>query len=254
MKTPADTLHDSSHSSLFDATLSSASSSNATLSNATLSNVTLPNASPMLYLASQSPRRVELLQQLGLQFEKLSLDVDEARNSGELPEDFVGRLGLDKAMAGYRALIDQSLPLLSTSPFAVLGADTIVVCDDKILGKPTGEADAGQILRLLSGRSHSVYTSVSVIFSDTSGEYSVHSITNKTQVTFRTIEPAEVKWYWQSGEPKDKAGAYGIQGLGAIFVSQLEGSYSSVVGLPLFETSQLLSQLGFCFNATDNHV
>ena len=234
MKTPSDTPHASSHSSLFDATLS--------------------NTSPALYLASQSPRRVELLQQLGLQFEKLCLDVDEARNSGELPEDFVGRLGLDKAMAGYRALIDQPLPLLSTSPFAVLGADTIVVCDDKILGKPTGEADAGQILLLLSGRSHSVYTSVSVIFSDVSGKYSVHSITNKTQVTFRTIEPAEVKWYWQSGEPKDKAGAYGIQGLGAIFVSRLEGSYSSVVGLPLFETSQLLSQLGFCFNATDAPV
>jgi len=236
MKTPADTPHASSHSSLLDATLA---------------DTTLSNASPTLYLASQSPRRVELLQQLGLQFEKLCLDVDEARNSGELPEDFVGRLGLDKAMAGYRALIDQSLPLLATLPFAVLGADTIVVCDDKILGKPTSEADAGQILRLLSGRSHSVYTGVSVIYSDTSGEYSVHSMTNKTQVTFRTIEPAEVKWYWQSGEPRDKAGAYGIQGLGAIFVSQLEGSYSSVVGLPLFETSQLLSQLGFCFNTTD---
>ena len=244
MKTPADTLHVSSHASLFD----------ATLSDTTLSSTTLTNASPTLYLASQSPRRGELLQQLGLQFEKVCLDVDEARNSGELPEDFVGRLGLDKAMAGYRALIDQSLPLLAASPFAVLGADTIVVCDDKVLGKPTSEADAGQILRLLSGRSHNVYTSVSVVYSDANGEYSVHSITNKTQVTFRTIEPAEVKWYWQSGEPRDKAGAYGIQGLGAIFVSQLEGSYSSVVGLPLFETSQLLSQLGFCFNASDNHV
>lgn len=227
MKTPADTPRSSSNPISFDSSLSS--------------------AAPALYLASQSPRRVELLQQLGLQFEKLCLDVDEARNSGEHPEDFVGRLGFDKAMAGYRALIDQSLPLSLTAPLAVLGADTIVVCDDTILGKPAGEADAEQMLRLLSGRTHSVYTSVSVISGDTSGEYSTQSITSKTQVTFRTIEPEEVQWYWQSGEPIDKAGAYGIQGLGAIFVSRIEGSYSGVVGLPLFETSQLLSKLGFCF-------
>ena len=204
--------------------------------------------SPALYLASQSPRRVELLLQLGLQFEKLCIDVDEAHNSGERPEDFVRRLGLDKAIAGYRLLIDQSTPLPAT-PLAVLGADTIVVCDDNILGKPATEADAEQMLLLLSGRTHSVYTSVSVVFSDVSGEYSVHSITNKTQVTFRTIEPHEVKWYWNSGEPSDKAGAYGIQGLGAIFVERIEGSYSSVVGLPLFETSQLLSELGFYFES-----
>ena len=232
MQTPADTPR---------------SSSNHTSSHSTASNSSSSDASPLLYLASQSPRRVELLQQLGLQFEKLCLDVDEARNSGELPEDFVGRLGFDKAMAGYRALIDQSLSLSPTAPLAVLGADTIVVCDDNILGKPAGEADAEQMLRLLSGRTHSVYTSVSVISGDLSGEYSTHSITNKTQVTFRTIEPEEVKWYWQSGEPIDKAGAYGIQGLGAVFVSRIEGSYSGVVGLPLFETSQLLSKLGFRF-------
>ena len=211
------------------------------------SNSTLSYTAPALYLASQSPRRVELLQQLGLQFEKLCLDVDEARNSGELPEDFVGRLGLDKAMAGYRALIDQSLSSIPAGPFAVLGADTIVVCDDDVLGKPTGEADAAQMLRRLSGRTHGVYTSVSVILSNISGEYSVHSIISKTQVTFRTIQPAEVQWYWHSGEPTDKAGAYGIQGLGAIFVSRIEGSYSGVVGLPLFETSQLLTDLGFHF-------
>ena len=217
------------------------------LSNPTSSDSSLFYASPVLYLASQSPRRVELLQQLGLQFEKLCLDVDEARNSGELPEDFVGRLGFDKAAAGYRALIDQSMSPSPTMPLAVLGADTIVVCDDDILGKPSGEADAEQMLQLLSGRTHSVYTSVTVISGDLSGEYSTHSITSKTQVTFRTIKPEEVKWYWQSGEPMDKAGAYGIQGLGAIFVSRIEGSYSGVVGLPLFETSQLLSKLGFCF-------
>jgi len=217
------------------------------LGSSTSSQSNLSSVSPALYLASQSPRRVELLQQLGLQFEKLCLDVDEARNSGELPEDFVGRLGLDKAMAGYRALIDQ--PLLPDAPFAVLGADTIVVCEGDILGKPTGEADAAQMLRRLSGRTHSVYTSVSVILSHVNGEYSVHSVTSKTQVTFRTIEPVEVQWYWHSGEPTDKAGAYGIQGLGAIFVSRIEGSYSGVVGLPLFETSQLLSDLGFHFKS-----
>lgn len=211
-----------------------------------------PRISPKLYLASQSPRRVELLQQLGMQFEKLCIDVDEARNSGELPEDFVRRLGYDKAMAGYRVLIDQPSSLPDT-PLAVLGADTIVVCDDSILGKPQDEADAAHMLRLLSGRSHSVHTSVSVISRDVEGEYRVRSISNKTQVTFRTIEPHEVKWYWDTGEPSDKAGAYGIQGLGAIFVARIEGSYSSVVGLPLFETSQLLSELGFYFESCDKH-
>ena len=211
-----------------------------------------PTVSPTLYLASQSPRRVELLQQLGLQFEKLSIDVDEAHNSGELPEDFVRRLGFDKAMAGYRALIDQS-PSLPDTPLAVLGADTIVVCDDSILGKPKSEADAAQMLSLLSGRMHNVYTSVSVLLRDVSGEYCVRSFINNTQVTFRTIEPHEVKWYWDTGEPSDKAGAYGIQGLGAIFVARIEGSYSSVMGLPLFETSQLLSELGFYFESCDKH-
>ena len=211
------------------------------------------SSSPLLYLASQSPRRAELLQQLGLQFEKLCIDVDEVRNSGEIPEEFVSRLGYDKAMAGYRMLMDQQQPSGSDVPLAVLGADTIVVCDNCILGKPTGEDDAERMLLSLSGRSHSVYTSLTVVFSDADGDFSVHSITSKTQVTFRTIEPAEVKWYWDSGEPSDKAGAYGIQGLGAIFVSRIEGSYSGVVGLPLFETSQLLSELGFYFESCAKH-
>ena len=211
------------------------------------------SSSPLLYLASQSPRRAELLQQLGLQFEKLCIDVDEVRNSGEIPEEFVSRLGYDKAMAGYRMLIDQLQPSGLDGPLAVLGADTIVVCDNCILGKPTGAADAERMLSLLSGRSHNVYTSLTVVFSDACGDFSVHSITSKTQVTFRTIEPAEVKWYWDSGEPSDKAGAYGIQGLGAIFFSRIEGSYSGVVGLPLFETSQLLSELGFYFESCAKH-
>ena len=230
------------------------SSETSSLGQSALSNsVNSPDiCSPHLYLASQSPRRVELLLQLGLRFEKLCIDVNEAHNSSERPEDFVRRLGSEKAMAGYRALIDQSSSL-PAAPLAVLGADTIVVCDDNILGKPATEADAERMLLLLSGRTHSVYTSVSVVLSDASGEYSVHSITNKTQVTFRTIEPDEVKWYWDSGEPSDKAGAYGIQGLGAIFVERIEGSYSSVVGLPLFETSQLLSELGFNFESCDKH-
>jgi len=205
------------------------------------------SSSPLLYLASQSPRRAKLLQQLGLQFEKLCIDIDEVRNSGEIPEEFVSRLGYDKAMAGYRMLIDQLQPSGLDVSLAVLGADTIVVCDNFILGKPTGGADAERMLSLLSGRSHNVYTSLTVVFSDACDDFSVHSITSKTQVTFRTIEPAEVKWYWDSGEPSDKAGAYAIQGLGAIFVSRIEGSYSGVVGLPLFETSQLLSELGFYF-------
>ena len=205
------------------------------------------SSSPLLYLASQSPRRAKLLQQLGLQFEKLCIDIDEVRNSGEIPEEFVSRLGYDKAMAGYRMLIDQLQPSGLDVSLAVLGADTIVVCDNCILGKPTGAADAERMLSLLSGRSHNVYTSLTVVFSDACDDFSVHSITSKTQVTFRMIEPAEVKWYWDSGEPSDKAGAYAIQGLGAIFVSRIEGSYSGVVGLPLFETSQLLSELGFYF-------
>lgn len=242
---------------------------------------------PVLYLASQSPRRAELLQQIGLPFEKLCIEIDEQLNPHELPDAFVSRLAYEKAIAGWRALFDsnrapQALsqagltdPLASSSntglnsefglkshklklsrsdnnlAAVVLAADTIVICDDVILGKPSSEADAQQMLQALSGRSHWVYTGVSVLTTADSTDsaqlqapYAVFSAISKTRVVFRTIQQAEVQWYWSTGEPCDKAGGYGIQGLGAIFVQAIEGSYTGVVGLPLFETCELLRQVG----------
>lgn len=216
-----------------------------------------------VYLASRSPRRAELLQQLGYCFQTLSVDIDESQRSDELPADFVARLAAEKARAGHTMLVD----VAHADASVILAADTVVVCDDIILGKPVDEADAAQMLARLSGRTHQVYTGVSLIYPDpvvlppanrdlpgvvthnpaVLTDYSAlltHNVVNKTEVSFRTISPTEVKWYWDTGEPADKAGGYGIQGLGAIFVQRIEGSYTGVMGLPLFETSQLLQIAG----------
>ena len=214
------------------------------------------NVQPAFYLASQSPRRAELLQQLGYRFQTLSVDIDESQRGNELPADFVARLAVEKAQAGQAMRIRAACADAS----AILAADTVVVCDDVILGKPVDEADAAQMLARLSGRTHQVYTGVSLIYPDPAAAVSANgdlpadvtdntavltqNVVNKTEVSFRTISAAEVKWYWDSGEPADKAGGYGIQGFGAIFVQRIEGSYSGVMGLPLFETSQLLQIAG----------
>jgi septum formation protein len=192
---------------------------------------------PHLYLASQSPRRLELLAQLGLRCEVVSQAVPELRAANESAEDFVQRLALAKARAGRAALAGRP-------PRPVLGADTVVVVDEQVLGKPADEAEAKAMLALLSGRSHRVLSAVAVVGRDDLGQDREAVRLNESRVSFRAISAAEYHAYWQSGEPLDKAGAYAIQGLAALFIERLEGSYSGVMGLPLFETGELLRLFG----------
>jgi septum formation protein len=185
-----------------------------------------------VYLASGSPRRRQLLSQIGFSFQLLKVDVDESLAPGEAARDYVVRLAEAKAAAGRRAV-----PPGPAAP--VLGADTAVVINGTILGKPSGGDDGERMLRLLSGRTHEVLTAVALA----TGE-EVTSLVSASEVTFREISQAEAREYWQSGEPRDKAGGYAIQGYGAVFVSELRGSYSGVMGLPLFETAELLRAAG----------
>lgn len=180
-------------------------------------------------LASQSPRRQELLAQIGVRFALVSVAVPEEHQSGESPMAYVQRLALAKANAGSRLRPD--LP--------VLGADTVVVIDDEILEKPRDRSHGMAMLARLSGNDHQVLTGIALC----RGERREYAVV-QTQVRFRAISSAEAGLYWQTGEPRDKAGGYGIQGLGAVFVEHLAGSYSNVVGLPLTETAQLLAEFG----------
>ncbi|GGY93958.1 Maf family protein [Shewanella fodinae] len=188
-----------------------------------------------LLLASASPRRRELLAQLGLgsvgfSFEILATDIDETRHHGEAAATYVNRLAREKAGAGHsRWHRPESI---------ALGADTIVVVDDEILGKPVDAASASAMLQRLSGRSHKVMTAVAV----TDGNH-CESVLVATDVTFCSLNDAQITAYVATGEPMDKAGAYGIQGLGGSFISRINGSYSAVVGLPLVETRILLQKM-----------
>ena len=185
-----------------------------------------------IYLASASPRRRELLELLGVSFEVRPADVTEDIFRGELPRDCVIRLALEKANA-------VSSTLAAGDPGPVLGADTLVVVDGTPLGKPRDAAHATEILLQLSGRTHNVYTAVVLVKEEQPAVKVSHS-----EVSFRTLTTAEIDTYWATGEPRDKAGAYGIQGLGAVFIRELKGSYSGVMGLPLHETGLLLDQAG----------
>ncbi len=187
-----------------------------------------PMTSPALILASSSPRRRELLEAIGLEFEIRSADVDETRLEREPARDMVLRLAIAKAKA---------LPIAPET--AVIGADTAVVLQGEIFSKPRDEEDAVDMLTRLSGRAHEVLTGVAVATAD-----SVLSAVSATVVRFRDIGPDEARRYWHSGEPCDKAGAYAIQGRGGLFVEGIEGSYSGVVGLPIFETAALLQKAG----------
>ena len=183
-----------------------------------------------LILASASPRRSELLDQIGVRFTILVSDIDESRLHNESPEDYVSRLAMEKSRAGFSRQ-DSILPSL--------GADTIVVCDQQIFGKPKNQADAAAMLMALSGKAHTVMSAVTV----SQGSRSSSRLT-KTLVRFRTISQSECQTYWQTGEPQGKAGGYAIQGRGAVFVDHIEGSYSGVVGLPLSETAEILGEFG----------
>lgn len=195
------------------------------------------SATPFLYLASQSPRRRELLQQIGVNFRLLEVNVDESREEGESAQDYVLRLAGEKAVAGW-----QSLSEGDRAP--VLGADTVVVIDGEILGKPADPNEASDMLAKLSGRAHEVLSAVCL----TDG--TPRSRLSRSRVTFRPISDFERAAYCASAEPLDKAGAYAIQGRAAVLVSNIHGSYSGVMGLPLFETAELLSEVGIdCFEA-----
>lgn len=182
------------------------------------------------YLASASPRRQELLRQIGVSFSVLKVDVDETALPQESAEEYVRRVALAKAQAGFQ--------VLDNDPHAiVLGGDTAVVHQGRIFGKPIDRTDAFEMLSVLSDSVHEVYSAVSVVGSSRQVTRLV-----KTQVTFHRITQQQLDAYWESGEPQGKAGAYAIQGLAAIFVANIQGSYSGVVGLPISETAQLLNE------------
>mgnify|MGYP001552910772 CR=1 FL=1 len=184
-----------------------------------------------IYLASKSPRRKELLEQIAVDFEVISADIDETKLQDESAEDFVLRMAIEKAQAGFD-IADAGLKK------PTLGSDTVVVVDETVLGKPTNQQESIKMLKLLSGRSHFVYTSVAIV----DGK-NVISATNRTAVTFKTLEHDEIMAYIATGEPADKAGSYAVQGLAAKFITRIDGSYSGVMGLPIFETAQLLEQI-----------
>jgi len=185
-----------------------------------------------VYLASGSPRRRELLQQIGVSFRVMDTAVDEAVLPGEPPPAYVARLAAAKAEAGWEKS-------RARAQIPVLAADTAVVLEGRILGKPSDREDAERMLRQLSGRTHEVLTAVALRTAD-----GLQSAISRSEVTFRGIAAGEARAYWETGEPCDKAGAYAIQGKAAIFVADLRGSYSGVVGLPLFETAELLGRAG----------
>jgi len=186
-----------------------------------------------LILASASQRRKELLQQIGVYFSCMPMDIDETSLVGENAESYVLRLAEQKALA--------ALPKSNGLP--VLGSDTCVVLDEVIMGKPENEQDAINMLKRLSGRSHVVKTAVAVCC-ETNSKIQLCSEVVETEVSFSELSDAQILNYVKSGEPMDKAGAYGIQGRAAVFVNSINGSYSNVVGLPLAQTAQLLDKMG----------
>lgn len=188
-----------------------------------------------ILLASASPRRAELLGQIGVPFQVVTHEADETRLADEDPVQYVRRVGLAKA----RSVLARS----ENAEQLVLASDTTVVLGDRTLGKPVDEEDAVAMLLALSGRSHEVMTSVVV-----ANRMQERLALSRTEVTFATISEAKARRYWASGEPSGKAGAYAIQGRGATFIERIHGSYSSVMGLPLFETAALLEEFGVQVN------
>ncbi len=198
---------------------------------------------PRIYLASQSPRRRELLKQIGVYYETLlmrdnprrTIDVDETPHAGEAPVDYVQRVCREKASAGWETLSLRNLP-----PFPVLAADTTVTLDGKIIGKPNDNEHAAEILRMLSGTRHQVLTAVAVAF-----ERRLEMRLSTTTITFDTLSEERIRRYLLTREAHDKAGAYGIQGYAGAFVKHIDGSYTGVMGLPLYETVELLRLFGY---------
>ena len=182
-----------------------------------------------VYLASKSPRRKELLAQIGVRFEMLMVDVDESLYPGENSFDYVNRLAIEKAQAGAQLVKLGNVP--------VLGSDTCIVFNEEIIGKPRDESNALEILQILSGKTHKVITAVALCDTER-----CLSKVQMSKVSFRALSSDEIKVYVKTGEPLDKAGAYAIQGMAARFITHIEGSYSGIMGLPLYETAELLNE------------
>ncbi len=199
-----------------------------------------------IYLASKSPRRRDLLRQIGVQFELLLLrdspdrpiDVAEDSLPNELPLDYVTRITNKKALTAWNIMLMRKLPMRP-----VMAADTAVVFDGVIYGKPAGRDEAHAMLSRLSGQTHQVLTGITLVFH----EYQ-KQVTQTSEVTFRTLSPKQIDHYCSSAEPLDKAGGYGIQGSAARFISTISGSYSGIMGLPLIETADLLWRFGIASN------
>ncbi len=188
-----------------------------------------------IILASASPRRKELLDQIGVSYLVYPVDIDETPKQQENPQDYVCRVAAEKSAACINS-VDSALP--------VLAADTSVVLGEQIMGKPENREHAQFMLSRLSGQTHYVYSAVSFRTRNEQAEDSHQQALSRTEVRFRQIQPEEIQTYWETGEPLGKAGAYAIQGLGSVFVESIAGSFSGVVGLPLFETAKLLSKQG----------
>lgn len=189
----------------------------------------------MLLLASGSPRRAELLSQIKVSYQQVSVDIDETPDNHELAQDYVVRMAQEKAARAFE-LYSEQYPV-------ILAADTTVVVDQHILGKPESFADFSQMMKLLSGREHQVYTAVNVSRKAES-RIVEKQIFNENYVRFADVSEQDIHWYWQTGEPQDKAGGYAVQGQGVRFVCSMRGSYTGIVGLPLYETAEVLAELG----------
>jgi septum formation protein len=196
----------------------------------------------LIYLASASPRRSALLAQIGVEHRVRPVDIDEGRLTGETPLHYVERLAALKAETLWARLEESERR-------PVLGSDTTVALDRRILAKPVDEMDAIGMLQLLSARTHQVYTAVALRHAR--GRDARVSV---SQVSFRALTDEECRAYWRSGEPADKAGAYGIQGIAAVFIERIEGSYSGIMGLPLYETAELLGSIGWGIHLCGTHA
>lgn len=202
----------------------------------------MTNSDSRIYLASRSPRRRELLHQIGIAFEVLPLrhdlqhyaDIDETPLAGEVPNAYVMRIARAKAVAGWRQIMAHRLP-----HHPVLAADTTVVLDGEIIGKPDNEEHARILLQRLSGKAHQVLTAIAAAYADR-----IETALSTSTVEFRELGNDEISRYVTSGEPLDKAGAYAIQGRAAVFVRAMSGSYSGIMGLPLYEAAKLLRNFG----------
>lgn len=194
-----------------------------------------------LYLASQSPRRKELLESMGLQLKCCPADIDETASAGESPQNYVQRLALEKAKTAYANI---SKPVKN---IPCLGADTIVACNGELFGKPKNKQDAQRMWHAMSASQHQVLTAIAVVcevLNEGSNELREQTALSLNQVSFKKVTDDEMDIYWQSGEPQDKAGAYGIQGRASAWIESIQGSYTGIMGLPLYETNEALKHYG----------